>query len=73
MKKFWLIMKIIYLIGASVVMFLLGNDCLDIIYEQWFSFTSVIGIFSAIWFYIVGCKVCRLAVEEIVKEVNKNG
>ena len=73
MKKFWLIMKVIFLIGASMVMFWLGTECLDAVYEQWFSFSSVIGIFSAICFYIVGCKGCRLALEEIVKEVNKNG
>lgn len=73
MKKFWFIMKIIFLIGASVVMLWLGTECLDVVYEQWFSLSSVIGIISTLSFYIVGCKGCRLALEEIVKEVNKNG
>ena len=73
MNKFWFIMKIIYLIGASMVMLWLGTECLDAVYEQWFSLTSVIGIVSAIAFYCVGYKGCRLALEEIVKEVNKNG
>ena len=73
MKKFLFIMKIIFLIVAAMVMFWLGTECLDVVYEQWFSFNSVIGIVSALLFYIVGCKGCRLALEEIVKEVNKNG
>lgn len=73
MKKFWFIMKVIFLIGAAMVMLWFGTECLDVACEQWFSFSSVIGIISAIWFYIVGYKGCRLALEEIVKEVNKNG
>lgn len=73
MKKFWFIMKVIFLIAAAMVMLWFGTECLDAVYEQWFSFNSAIGIISAIWFYIVGCKGCRLALEEIVKEVNKNG
>lgn len=71
MKKFLFIMKVIFLIVAAMVMLWLGTECLDVVYEQWFSFNSVIGIISAIWFYIVGCKGCRLALEEIVKEVTK--
>lgn len=72
MKKFWFILKVIYLIVASMVMVWLGTECLDVVYEQWFSFNSVIGIVSAIAFYCTGYKGCRLALEEIVKEVNKN-
>ena len=71
MKKFWFIMKVIYLIVASMVMLWLGTECLDFVYEHWFSFNSVIGMVSAICFYCVGYKGCRLAVEEIVKEVTK--
>lgn len=73
MKKFWFIMKVIFLIVAAMVMLWLGTECLDVIYEQWFSFNAVIGIISALSFYCIGCKGCRLALEEIVKEVNKNG
>lgn len=72
MKKFWFIIKVIYLIVAAMLMVWLGTECLDIVYEQWFSFNSVVGIVSAIVFYCTGYKGCRLAVEEIVKEVNKN-
>lgn len=72
MKKFWLIMKVIYLIVASMVMIWLGIECIDVICEQWFSLTSVIGIVSAISFHIIGYKGCRLACEEIEKAINKN-
>ena len=72
MKKFWLIMKIIYLIVAAMLMMWFGTECLNAAYEQWFSFYSIVGIASAIWFYCVGCKGCRLAVEEIVTAVNKS-
>lgn len=71
MKKFWFIMKVIFLIIAAMVMIWLGLECIDAICEQWFSFNSVIGIMSAISFHILGYKGCRLAFEEIVKEVNK--
>ena len=73
MKKFLFIMKVIFLIVAAMVMLWLGTECFDDVCEQWFSFNSVIGIISAISFYVMGCKGCRLAFEEIVKEVNKNG
>ena len=73
MKKFWFIMKVIFFIVAAMIMVWLGTECLDVVYEQWFSFNSVIGIVSAFAFYCVGYSGCRLALEEIVKEVNKNG
>ena len=72
MKKFWFIMKVIYLIAASMVMIWLGIECIDAVYEHWFSLTSVIGILSAISFHFVGYRGCMLAFEEIVKEANKN-
>ena len=71
MKKFWLIMKIVYLILAAMLMLWFGTECLNAACEQWFSFYSIVGLVSAISFYCVGYKGCRLAVEEIAKEVTK--
>ena len=73
MNKFWLIMKIIFLIGASMVMLYMGTIYMKTAVMTWFSWETVLGLAATIWFYIWGYKGCRLAVEEIVKEVNKNG
>ena len=72
MKKFWFIMKVIFLLIAAMLMMWFGVECLNAAYERWFSFDSLVGIASTILFYCSGYKGCRLAVEEIVKEVNKN-
>lgn len=73
MNKFWLVMKIIFLIGASMVMLYMGTIYMEAAVVAWFSWKTILGLAGALWFYIWGYKGCRLAVEEIAKEVNKNG
>ena len=70
-NKFWLIMKIIFLIGASMVMLYMGTIYMEAAVVAWFSWETVLGLAGTLWFYIWGYKGCRLAVEEIAKEMLK--
>ena len=71
MKKFWFVMKIIFLIGATMVMLWFGTECLNLAWTEWSGLDTAIGTAATIISYIIAFKGCRLAVEEIAKEITK--
>lgn len=71
MKKSWFITKIIFFIGVAIAMFYFGIIYMEAAVMTWFSWKTILGLVGALWFYIWGYKGCRLAIEEIVKEMTK--
>lgn len=71
MKKFWFIMKIIFLIIATLAMLAYGTLVLDVCCAVWLGWKTIVSIFCALFYFIMAFKGCRLVVEEIAKEMTK--